>query len=119
LPNARRCLALRRKPLAHFTTEDLRIMLGQQVAVPILLPIAVTVLADDPYAEGDYYPGDLLQTVIRLPAEKWQDKEPDRQRLADVLREPPCPTEGAPDDLRRAVAAFIDASRHGDPHPCG
>ena len=26
----RRCLALRRKPLSEFTTEDLRIMLGQQ-----------------------------------------------------------------------------------------
>jgi hypothetical protein len=43
----RRCVGLRRKPLAEFTTEDLRIMLGQEIAVPTLLPIAVTVLADD------------------------------------------------------------------------
>jgi hypothetical protein len=63
----RRCLALRRKPLSEFTTEDLRIMLGQQIAVPILLPMAVTVLADDLLAEGDYYPGDLLYAVVRLP----------------------------------------------------
>jgi hypothetical protein len=36
----RRCVALRRKPLSQFTTEDLRLMLGQQIAVPILLPTA-------------------------------------------------------------------------------
>jgi CDI immunity proteins len=59
----RRCLELRRKPVAEFTTEDLRIMLGQRIGVPILLPIAAAVLADDPLAEGDYFPGDLLHSV--------------------------------------------------------
>lgn len=78
-PNAsslvRRCVALRRKPLSQFTTEDLRIMLGQQIAVPILLPMAVAVLLDDPFAEGDYYPGDLLSNVVRLPEQRWDGAE--------------------------------------------
>src|SRR5262245_59546893 len=68
----RRCLALRHKPLCHFTTEDLRIMLGQQIGVSILLPMAVAALAADPLAEGDYYPGDLLYAVVRLPEQEWQ-----------------------------------------------
>ena len=35
-----------------------RVPRGQQIAVPILLPMAVAVLVDHPFAEGDYYPGD-------------------------------------------------------------
>ena len=41
----RRCTALRRKPLDRSTAEDLRIMLGQGESVPILLPLAVEMLA--------------------------------------------------------------------------
>ncbi|MCW3816178.1 contact-dependent growth inhibition system immunity protein [Micromonospora sp. DR5-3] len=44
----RRCWELQRKPLAGFTVEDLRIMLGQEIGVPALLPIAVQVLLRDP-----------------------------------------------------------------------
>ncbi|GHJ50947.1 hypothetical protein Nm8I071_02540 [Nonomuraea sp. TT08I-71] len=62
----RRCTELRRKPLAEFTVEDLRIMLGQEIGVPALLPLATEVLLRETLAEGDYYPGDLLRTVLRL-----------------------------------------------------
>jgi hypothetical protein len=53
----RRCHELRRVPLQEFTTEDLRLMLAQQIAVPILLPMALDELAEDPLVEGDMYPG--------------------------------------------------------------
>lgn len=81
----RRCAELRRKPVADFTVEDLRIMLGQAVGVPALLPRAVQVLCADPLAEGDYYPGDLLTVVLRLPDAAWEGLGPERQRLASVL----------------------------------
>lgn len=104
----RRCVALRRKPLSQFTTEDLRIMLGQQIAVPILLPMAVAVLVDDPFAEGDYYPGDLLSNVVRLPEHEWDNAGHLRDQLVEVLRTTPLPDEDVVDaDLRRAVAEFI------------
>jgi len=39
-------------------------MLGQEIGVPALLPLAVKVLLRDPVAEGDHYPGgDLLSSV--------------------------------------------------------
>jgi hypothetical protein len=107
----RRCRALRRKPLSQFTTEDLRIMLGQQIAVPILLPMAVVVLADNPLAEGDYYPGDLLHTVVRLPEQQWHGAESHRQRLVEALRATSLPNDTLHVDLRHAVAAFIDMPR--------
>lgn len=82
-------------------------MLSQQIAVPILLPMAVAVLADDPLAEGDYYPGDLLYAVLRLPSPHWDDASRERDRLTEVLRATPLPTDDVYDDLRRAVAAFL------------
>ncbi|MEU8011826.1 contact-dependent growth inhibition system immunity protein [Micromonospora parva] len=72
----RRCTELRRKPLAEFTVEDLRIMLGQEIGVPTLLPIAVQVLLREPLAEGDYYPVDLLRNVLRLPDSAWSNLRP-------------------------------------------
>jgi hypothetical protein len=81
----RRCTELRRKPLSEFTVEDLRIMLGQQIAVPILLPMALDVLESDPLAEGDFYPGDLLCSAVMLPADAWASMPGQRERLSDVL----------------------------------
>lgn len=64
-------LALRRKPVATLTAEDLRLLIGQQIGVEVLLPCALALLSSDPLAEGHYYPGDLLASVMRLPSEYW------------------------------------------------
>jgi CDI immunity proteins len=61
----RRCHELRQTPLAEFGVEDLRIMIGQQVSLPYLIPLATTILQANALAEGDYYPGDLLHAVLR------------------------------------------------------
>ena len=99
----RRCTELRRKPLAEFTVEDLRIMLGQEIGVPALLPLAVQVLLRDPMTEGDYYPGDLLSTVLRLPDSEWLNLRGERKRLASVLAELlTCPPFSNPDLRPRA-----------------
>ncbi|MFG2167869.1 contact-dependent growth inhibition system immunity protein [Micromonospora chersina] len=81
----RRCTELRRKPLAEFTVEDLRIMLGQGLGVPVLLPLAVQVLLREPLTEGDHYPGGLLHNVLRLPESAWSNLRAERKRLASVL----------------------------------
>lgn len=81
----RRCIELRRKPIAEFTVEDLRIMLGQGIGVSALLPRAVQVLVRDPLAEGDYFPGDLLSNVLGLPDSAWSSLGPERKHLATVL----------------------------------
>lgn len=59
------CHALRKKELDQFTTEDLRIMVGQTISMPILLPRAIVVLERDPLAEGHLFPGDLLSALLR------------------------------------------------------
>ncbi len=58
------CLRLRQKPIETFSVEDLRIMIGQGIGLPHLVPVALKILEADPLAEGDYYPGDLLAAAI-------------------------------------------------------
>lgn len=55
---------LRKKPIDELTTEDLRILIGQRIGLPHLLPRALTILESEPLAEGDFYPGDLLNAVL-------------------------------------------------------
>jgi hypothetical protein len=68
-----RCHELRTKPLGEFTVEDLRIMIGQQIGLPHLIPLAVDELYKNPLAEGDFYPGDLLCYVLRIDPAVWQN----------------------------------------------
>lgn len=95
-----RCAALRRKPLADFTIEDLRIMLGQEIGVSALLPLAVQVVLRDPLAEGDYFPGDLLTNVLRLPDTAWSHLQAERKLLAAALAELVTKAPFADPDLR-------------------
>jgi CDI immunity proteins len=68
----KRCHELRTKPLRDFTVEDLRIMIGQQIALKHLVPLALERLQADPLVGGDYYPGDLLASVLRAGAALWE-----------------------------------------------
>jgi CDI immunity proteins len=81
---------LRTKPLRDFTVEDLRIMIEQQVALNRLVPIPLDRLQPDALVEGDYYPGDLLASVLRVDAAFWT-RPPDLtvslRKLTEGLRE--------------------------------
>jgi hypothetical protein len=50
-----------------------------------LVPLAVARLDREPLAEGDFYPGDLLAAVLRVPAEYWTAHPGQRRRLRAVL----------------------------------
>jgi len=100
------CHKLRKKPVAEFTNEDLRIMIGQDISCAILIPIALNRLREDPLISGDLYDGDLISVVSRIPSAYWRkhrdqhnelrqitgiaierlrsDDEPDRQLVAEL-----------------------------------
>ncbi|MET8168230.1 contact-dependent growth inhibition system immunity protein [Streptomyces sp. NPDC005329] len=44
--------ALRSRPVGTPTVEDLRLLIGQDIGLPVLLPLALEVLHDNPPAEG-------------------------------------------------------------------
>lgn len=65
------CHQLRKKPLKDFEIEDLRIMIGQNIGLKFLIPLALEKLRQDILAEGDYYEGDLLKAVLTSEIEFW------------------------------------------------
>lgn len=66
------CCQLRKKLLKDFTPEDLRIMIGQNISLAYLIPIALTTLEQNILAQGDFYPGDLLESVLRSDPQFWK-----------------------------------------------
>jgi hypothetical protein len=120
----RRCHALRKKPVEEFNIEDLRTLLGQNIGLKHLMPIALAILDREPLAEGDFYPGDLLSAVLR--PENWPALESWSSRLDDVchaariaLPVDPQPYEhngqtipSAEMQLLEAINAFINRRSH-------
>jgi hypothetical protein len=80
------CHRLRRVPLCRFTVEDLRIMIGQHISLEYLMPLALEHLRADPFAEGDYYPGDLLSVVLRVGRDVWQQHPDWRGEVAGIAQ---------------------------------
>jgi len=67
----RTCHRLRRVPLENFSDGDLRIMIGQQIGLLRLVPIALEKLEEDPLVDAELYPGDLLNAVLGIPESFW------------------------------------------------
>ncbi|MBO0357916.1 hypothetical protein J0X19_08170 [Hymenobacter sp. BT186] len=80
------CHGLRKKPLQDFTVEDLRIMIGQNISLDILIPIAFDQLKQNIMAEGNFYPGDLLQNILRVDRSYWLRNPIIHRRLNKLYR---------------------------------
>jgi CDI immunity proteins len=65
------CHRLNRVPLKDFTIEDLRIMIGQNISLNFLIPLAMEKLDQNPLAEGRFYAGDLLANALRADLGFW------------------------------------------------
>src|ERR1043165_470707 len=77
--------SLRHKPLRDFTAEDLRIVIGQNLSLPYLIPLALEYLERDPLAQVDFFPGDLLWNVARSDPEFWRDQSGLQRLLIRIL----------------------------------
>ncbi|MEL1246041.1 contact-dependent growth inhibition system immunity protein [Flavobacterium sp. DGU11] len=83
----RTCHALRKKPLQDFTIEDLRIMIGQNISLEYLMPLAIPELEKNILAEGDFYPGDLLKAVLSAEGGFWEKHQGTHERVATLFRQ--------------------------------
>ncbi|MER7694978.1 contact-dependent growth inhibition system immunity protein [Streptomyces sp. NPDC097610] len=64
---------LRLRPIGELTVEDMRLLIGQDIGLPYLLPLALEVLRENPMAEGDMYEGDLLSAVLTRNPSAWAE----------------------------------------------
>jgi len=51
----KRTQELQKIPISTFSNEDLRIMIGQQIGLDYLIPIAIEILTENLWAEADFY----------------------------------------------------------------
>ena len=59
-------------------------MIGQNIGLAYLIPLALEKLRKRPLAEGDYYPGDLLTNVLRANPIFWRDHPDWRAKARDI-----------------------------------
>lgn len=84
------CHRLRKIPLRDFTTENIRIMLSQNIGIKYLLPLALEKLEIDFLDVGDYFSGDLLSSVLRLPLNEFSEQQLIRcKNLISVMKTVP------------------------------
>jgi len=81
------CHKLRKKQLQEFEIEDLRIMIGQNIGLKFLIPLAIKVLQDNILAEGDFYEGDLLKSVLSSDASYWKNEIENWTKMCELFRE--------------------------------
>ncbi|WP_121357775.1 contact-dependent growth inhibition system immunity protein [Flavisolibacter nicotianae] len=82
-----RCFNYRKVPVSELTTEQLRLLIGQQIGLRFTIPKAINVLQADVLAEGDYYPGDLLNSLLGLSEEGWNLYPNEKIKFVELLRQ--------------------------------
>jgi hypothetical protein len=77
--------ALRKRPVGALDAEGLRLLISQQIGLDTLVPLAIDDVERNPLAEGDFYPGDFLDALMRrVPESYWQAHEDQRARMRAV-----------------------------------
>lgn len=81
------CHALRKKPLPLFEIEDLRIMIGQGIGMDYLVPLAIEQLKANIFAEGHFYAGDLLKSILTSHETYWLIERKNWKAVCDLVEE--------------------------------
>lgn len=78
--------SLRRKNIEDFSIENLRLLIGQNIALDILIPKTINVLYENVLAEGDYYEGDLLKAVVGCDADYWLKHPTEKNNMVSLIK---------------------------------
>jgi hypothetical protein len=73
-------------------------MIGQNIGLPYLVPLAIEFLQQNPLVAGDFYEGDLLNNVLSIDLHFWHTR-PDLRRLLEGIVNG---TDPLPEDLHEA-----------------
>jgi hypothetical protein len=104
---------LRKVPMRDFKDENLRILIGQNIGLEYLVPLAIERLEANPFAEGDFYPGDLLVSVLRAEPSFWQKHSALRNQIAAITERaielfPTAPQIASKTVTRAVRSAFVE-----------
>lgn len=83
----KRCFDLANKKLKYFSPEDLRIMIGQDIGLEYLVPIAIEVLKKEPFIEADFYEGDLFLNVLKIDETFWEEEPELKESVLKIFKD--------------------------------
>ena len=113
----RRFHALHTVPIGLLTPADLRFLIGQNECLRHLVPKAFALLETDPWIESEFYPGDLLNALLRInhPAGYWSLDNPYLPGFAELARKAlaTAPNGVARKDLRLLEEVIHLGGQHG------
>lgn len=69
------CHKYRKIPIRDLTIEQLRLLISQKIGIEYLTEIAIGKLELNILVEGNLYEGDLLEAVLGLPTQFWNEKQ--------------------------------------------
>jgi hypothetical protein len=81
----KRCHDYRKIPVDKLTIGELRTLIGQNIGLKYLIPIAIDFLKTDVLIEGDFYPGDLLESVLKIDKNFWTQNINLKGQFIDLL----------------------------------
>jgi hypothetical protein len=58
--------ALRKIPLNKLKPEQIILLIGQDLGIDFILPLALNILDDNPFIECTFYPCDLLKYISKI-----------------------------------------------------
>ena len=77
---------LRTIQIEKLKPKDIRLLIGQNVGLKYLIPVALDILQDDLFIDAEFYEGDLLQNVIKVDNGFWDDNKELMHRFNDLLK---------------------------------
>jgi hypothetical protein len=73
-------------PLEDFNSEHLRFMIQQGFGWKFLIPPAIEILNENPFADGDRYDGSLLSSVLTVKRAFWLENPDLYRRVEEILQ---------------------------------
>lgn len=110
------CYSLRKRPIKSLEIEELRVLISQDIGLNYLIPLAIKNLERDILLEGDFYPGDLLLSVLGIESKAWQSLDLAREKLYKLIQKQRSKLETVSinkeikDNLKIAIDKFMNIS---------
>jgi len=80
------CHRLRKMPVNQLTVENLRMLIGQNIGLDYIAPFALEILFENPFAQGDFYDGDLLINILRINKDFWIEHIDLLYKLFEIIK---------------------------------
>jgi hypothetical protein len=82
-----KCFQYRKVPISELSVEQLRLLIGQKIGLRYTVPKAIALLQANILAEGDYYPGDLLNSLLSLSEDDWNECPAEKTKFIELLHQ--------------------------------